>query len=173
MQRKSIFLFLLLLFPVLIVSFLYIFGKNKFEVKGNRLAGTVSPSLKAFLSPEGSPALIGFLGNRMPPDGITDRIISRVERIHKSEGHLSFTLLGMAAKPEALESGLHYQPADSARLVSILTKELGLPADTGGLGYWYFLLRPDGSLANAYDLRQERLLDTLAIEATILSGAKQ
>lgn len=173
MQRKSIFLFLLLLFPVLIVSFLYIFGKNKFEVKGNRLAGKVSPSLKDYLPSDGSPALVGFLGNRQPEGGITDRILSRVERIHKSEGKLGFSLLGTAPRPDGLGSGLVYQAADSARLTSILTQELGLPADTGGLGYWYFLLRPDGSLANAYDLRQERLLDTLAIEATILSGAKQ
>lgn len=173
MQRKSIFLFLLLLFPVLIVSFLYIFGKNKFEVKGNRLAGTVAPSLKILAPADGSPVIVGLIGNHLPPDGITDRVISRVERIHTSEGRLGFHLLGMASKPDAAQSGLVYQPADSARLVSILTKELGLPADTGGLGYWYFLLRPDGSLANAYDLRQERLLDTLAIEATILSGAKQ
>lgn len=173
MQRKSIFLFLLLLFPVLIVSFLYLFGENRFEVKGNRLAGKTLPSLKTYLPPGQAPVLVGFLGNKAPEGGITDRIISRVERIHKSEGQLGFTLFGAARKPDGLSSGMTYHNLDSARLAQILSQDLGLPPDTGGLGYWYFLLRPDGTLANAYDLRQERLLDTLAIEATILSGARQ
>lgn len=173
MRRKPIFLFLLLLFPVLIVSFLYIFGKNKFEVKGNRLAGRTMPSLKPYLAAGDAPMLVGLIGNRPPEGGVTERVISRVDRIHKSEGRLGFSLLGNAPRPEGLLPGMAYHTADSLQLLNMLTQDLGLPADTGGLGYWYFLLRPDGTLANAYDLRQERLLDTLAIEATILSGARQ
>ena len=84
------------------------------------------------------------------------RVSSRVVRIGKESGPLKWVRLD-----------------DSSQVRDILYTDLGLPTDTGGEGFWYLLLDKNGRLANVYDLRQERLLDTLAIEASILAGQNQ
>jgi hypothetical protein len=65
--------------------------------------------------------------------------------------------------------GAQNLPATPQDLQAILTQDLKFKPDTGGLGYWYFLLSDKGVLLNAYDLRKEALLDTLAIETTIMA----
>ena len=81
------------------------------------------------------------------------RVSSRIDRIQKESGPVGWSQLN-----------------DSVQVRDLLYADLGLPLDTGGLGFWYLLLDANGRLANVYDLRQERLLDTLAIEASILAG---
>jgi hypothetical protein len=172
LQKKGL-LFGVLLVPVLVISFLYIFGDNKYEVKANRRLPTHAASeILSAIRKVSAPTLVGLVDSNSTSNWMRKRVDERMRRLHKEGGLLPFYYLDASPTKITRTSEATTLPVTQDLLNAILTKDLGFPADTGEIGYWYILLDSKGHLLNAYDLRKERFLDTLALETTIVSNAK-
>jgi len=171
MRSKPFLLSLLILLPLAIIAFLYLFGKNKYEIEPkSQLSNITLTNLYKVLDSQPIATLVSLSGSDTRIDNLTTRVIGRVLRLRKEGGKIRLVYLRpeVTSKPRNLDS-VDYLPYTQADFEAILSKDFHFPDDTGGMGFWYLLIDKHGKLVNAYDLRQERLLDTLAIETTILA----
>lgn len=172
MKGKSIVLFLIILAPLLAIGFLYVFGKNNYVVKRNsKLAKGKSFVLGQALGQPKGVALVGLASADTSAAWLQSRVSDRMARIGKAGGKVQYIYLSSDTKPQKAWGAATVLATNEQILAGILHKDLGLAADTGGLGYWYLLLDKNNQVLNAYDLRKEKYLDTLAIETTIMAGA--
>ncbi len=171
MRLKPIFLALILTGPVAIIAFLYLFGENKYQVKGNKLVGKPMPTLASIVGASGHPMLVALSGDTTLRV-LQERVVNRVRRIRKENGRLDFVLLSAQAPPPALTDGKVVYASVQAQK-SVLAQDLGFSPDSGHLGCWYLLIDGKGKALNAYDLNRVNQIDTLAIEATIATFGQQ
>jgi hypothetical protein len=171
MRSKPFLLSLLIVLPLVIIAFLYLFGKNEYKIEPkSQLRNITLTNLYKVLDKQPIATLVSLSSSDTRIDNLTTRVVGRVLRLRKEGGKIRLVYL----MPESLlntrnPENVDYLPYTQSDFETILSKDFHFPDDTGGMGFWYLLLDKNGKLVNAYDLRQERLLDTLAIETTILA----
>ena len=170
MRLKPIFLALILTGPVAIIAFLYLFGENKYQIKGNKVVGKPMPNLMSLIGAAGGPTLVALSGDTTLRV-LQERVTNRVRRIRKENGTLDFILVSAQSPPPTLPEG-KVVFATVAAQKAVLAQDLGFAPDSGHLGCWYVLIDSKGNALNAYDLSRLNQLDTLAIEATIATSGQ-
>ena len=168
-RTKTIILFIILLLPVVLVLFLYQFGKNNYKVKSE--AYSASEFTDSFLArmPRDSSTIIALIPSAPGPDLCLfyDRVLYRLAKL-KEYGPIRVVMVSdsTAALCKQLDvyrpmlSGLAHRPGD-------IYNHLAIKDSVTDSGKFVVLANREHQIVSAYDLGQEKFIDSLVTEALI------